>query len=170
MALSNPTARRAPGSWTGRAEPCSVLTLCRRIDHFPNFRDLGRGESADLSMLADDRLVLGEVDAKGLVFRHIALQPLDIGPELPQDAVRFRSGAAKLFAREGPDLWNVALYDEFAQCHDALRNGSRAKGQLPRGAAQLIEGKCVRRCDPHHTGLNPVSICASISNGSFAVM
>src|SRR5262249_58501279 len=55
------------------------------IDHLLDFSDLGRRKAADLGVLADDGLVLGEIDAKGLVVGHVALDPLNVRTELTQD-------------------------------------------------------------------------------------
>jgi hypothetical protein len=39
----------------------------RRINHLAHLGHLGGGKAADLRVLLDDRFVLGEIDAKGLV-------------------------------------------------------------------------------------------------------
>src|SRR5712691_6058943 len=83
-----------------------------RIDHGANFGDLAGGKSADLRMLADDGFVLGEIDAKGLVGRDEALDPLDVGTELMQDLVGFRRRPAQLLALEAADLGNIPLDDK----------------------------------------------------------
>src|SRR5205085_5019485 len=92
----------------------------RGIDHLADFGDLARREAADLGVFLDDRLILGEVDAEGLVGGDIAVDPLDVGAELAQYLVRFRRRAAKLLALEAADRRDVALDDEFAQSHVRL--------------------------------------------------
>ena len=61
--------------------------LRRRVDHLAHFGDLGCGKAADLGVLANDRFVLGEIDAERLVVGDIALDPLDVGAELMQDLI-----------------------------------------------------------------------------------
>src|SRR5207237_2558345 len=87
------------------------------VDHLANFGDLGRREAADLGVLFDDRLVLGEIDAEGLVGRDIALDPLDVGAQIAQHAIRFRRGALQLLALQAADRRDIPLDDEFAQWH-----------------------------------------------------
>src|SRR5215831_7535768 len=91
-----------------------------RIDHLAHFRDLRRRKTADLSVLADDGLVLGEIDAERLVVGDEALDPLNVGAELMQHLVRFRGGPAQLLALEAADLRDVSLDDESAQRHSVL--------------------------------------------------
>src|SRR5262249_39680673 len=74
------------------------------IDHLLDFGDLGRRKAADLGVLADDGLVLGEIDAKGLVVGHVALDPLNVRTELTQDLVRFCRRPSQLFALQRADL------------------------------------------------------------------
>ena len=71
-------------------------------------------EAADLGVFADDGLVLGEIDAKGLVVGDVALDPLNVGTELMQDLVRFRRRRAQLFALECADFRNIPFDDELA--------------------------------------------------------
>ena len=59
----------------------------RRIDHAIDRNDPGRRKAADLRVLADDVLVGSEIDAEQFVIRDIALDPLDVRPELAQDFV-----------------------------------------------------------------------------------
>src|SRR5437764_6562358 len=122
---ARPTSCASPGS-SGEVTPLSrtagegLSTLLLRgvfgggVDHFTNFGDLGGWEAADLGVLPDNRLVLGEIDAEGLVGRDKALDPLDVGAELAQDAVRLRRGALQLLALEAADRRDVAIGDEFA--------------------------------------------------------
>jgi hypothetical protein len=64
-----------------------------RIDQLFDFGDFGRGKAADSRMLVDDGLVLGEIDAEGLVVGHKALDPLNIRPELLQGLFDFAAAA-----------------------------------------------------------------------------
>src|SRR6516162_580712 len=118
------TARAA----SRRAEPATELPRLRvsaeapgisrgrggRIDHLLHFGDLCRRKAADLGVFADDGLVLGEIDAKGLVVGYVALDPLNVGTELMQDLVRFCSRRAQLFALECADFRNIPFDDELA--------------------------------------------------------
>src|SRR4051812_20982988 len=58
-----------------------------RVDHLADFGDLGRRKAADLGVLADHALILGEIDAEGLVVSDVALDPLDVGADLAQRVV-----------------------------------------------------------------------------------
>jgi hypothetical protein len=62
----------------------------RRIDHLPHLSDLRGRKATDLSVLSDDRLVLGEINAKSLIVSNIALDPLDVRTEPVQHLVRLR--------------------------------------------------------------------------------
>src|SRR6266851_3931256 len=95
----------------------SPAVLGGRVDHLADLGDLGGREAADLGVLFDDVLVLGEVDAERLVGRDIAVDPLDVGAELAQHLVRFRRRAAQLLALQAAGAGDVALDDEFAQGH-----------------------------------------------------
>ena len=65
-------------------------------------------------MLADDGLVLGEIDAEGLVVRDLALDPLDVGAELGKHFIRLGGSPPKLIAFEGADRRYVSLDYESA--------------------------------------------------------
>jgi hypothetical protein len=75
------------------------------IDHLLHCGDFGRRKTADLGMLANDRLVFGEVHAEGFIIGNITFDPLDVGAKLAQHIVRFRRGLAQLFPLESSDLW-----------------------------------------------------------------
>jgi hypothetical protein len=53
-------------------------------------------------MLFDDSLVLGEVDAEGLVVSDIALDPLNVRSKLPQRLIRFRRSATNCSRSSDP--------------------------------------------------------------------
>src|ERR1700677_4544540 len=91
-----------------------------RVYHLANFGNLGRRESADLRMLLDDRLVLGEINAEGLVVGYIAFNPLDIGAELPQRLVGLRCCTTKLLPIQRPDTRDVAFDNDLPQGHGFL--------------------------------------------------
>src|SRR5262245_18879020 len=71
-------------------------------------------------MLADDRLVLCQIDAERLVVGDVAFHPLDLLADLLQRIVRLGGGAAQLIAVEASDLRYVPLDDEFTQGQDNL--------------------------------------------------
>src|SRR5262249_35604247 len=103
------------------------------IDHLLDFSDLGRRKATDLGVLADDGLVLGEIDAKGLVVGHVALDPLNVRTELTQDLVRFCRRPSQLFAFQRADLRNIPFDDELAQRHRSpplLGNALPSYGRL----------------------------------------
>jgi hypothetical protein len=89
----------------------------RWIDHIANLGNLGGGKAADLRVPADDGLICGEINAKRLIVRDVAFEPLDIRPELSQHPIRLCCRSAELFALEGAHLWNIAFDDKLAQCH-----------------------------------------------------
>ena len=65
------------------------LGRCGWVDHAADFGDFVGREAAEAGVLADDRFVFGEVDAKGLVAGDVALDPLDVGTELLEGRVYF---------------------------------------------------------------------------------
>src|SRR5215831_14170132 len=70
----------------------------RWIDHIANLSDLGGRKAADLRVLADDGLICGQINAKRLIVRNVAFEPLDIGAKLAQHAIRLLCRSAELFA------------------------------------------------------------------------
>src|SRR3954447_15860764 len=117
--LSRPSGRRS--------EPLiqnATVVLGRvsggRVDHLAHFGDPGRRKAADLGVLADDVLVFRQVDAERVVGGDIALDPLDVGAEIAQHAVRFGRRSPELLALQTACAGNVALDNEFAQSHDGL--------------------------------------------------
>src|ERR1700732_1469826 len=73
-------------------------SLSGRIDHLAHLGDLAGREPADFGVLPDDRLIFGQIDAKGLVGRDIAFDPLDVGSKLLERRVGLRGRAAQLLA------------------------------------------------------------------------
>ena len=65
-------------------------------------------------MLANDGLVLRQVDAECLVGGDETFNPLDIGAELGEDFVGFRGGPAELLAFQRTDGGDVPFDDVFA--------------------------------------------------------
>src|SRR5512143_439493 len=61
---------------------------------------------------ADQRLVLGEVNAVHLVVGDVALHPLDPRAEGPEDPTRLLRDGLELREREPPGTGDVALDDE----------------------------------------------------------
>src|SRR5215475_162055 len=88
------------------------------IDGLLDFGDLGGGKATDFRMLANNRLVRGEVDAEGFVVGNVAFEPLDAGGKLVQHLVGLGGGTAQLLPLKGSNLRDVALNDELAQSHD----------------------------------------------------
>ena len=71
-------------------------------------------------MLADDGLVLGEIDAERLIVSDLALDPLEFGAELMQHLIRFSRSSPELLPLKAADFGDVSLNDEPAQCHGFL--------------------------------------------------
>src|ERR1700730_10280492 len=108
---SPPARRRSPAPLRGRG---------RRIDHLLHFSDLCRWKATDLSVLADYRLVLGEIDAEGLAVSDIALDPLDVGAELAKHLIRLGGSAPQLLPLKAPNSWDFSFNHELPQCHGFL--------------------------------------------------
>src|ERR1700693_1194440 len=89
----------------------------RRIDHLAHLGDLAGREPADFGGLTDDRLIFGQIDAKGLVGRNVAFDPLNVGAKLLERLVGLRGCSAQLVALERADLRNVPLDDKFSERH-----------------------------------------------------
>src|SRR5262245_48835899 len=139
-----------------------------RIDHLLHFGDLGRRKAADLGVFADDGLVLGEIDAKGLVVGHVALDPLNVRTELMQHLVRFCRCPSQLFALECADFRNIPFDDELAQRHRSPpfggmccpRKGSLSLAEI-RGSARWSPGKittkALSRSEPRSAQHSPTA-------------
>src|SRR5262249_33471212 len=96
-----------------------VAPFGRGINCLATLSDLGCRKPADLRVLADDVLFFGEINAKRLVVRDVAFEPLNVRPKLAEYPIRFCCCFAKPLELEGADLWNVTFDDELAQCHTA---------------------------------------------------
>src|ERR1700730_6024890 len=97
---------------------------CRgRVDHPADFGDLVSRETAALGVLLDDRLVLCEVDAKGLVGGDVALDPLNIRAELLQRRVRFLRGVPEGLPFGAADRRKLAFDDELAHGFLPIKSG-----------------------------------------------
>src|SRR5690242_17438112 len=60
----------------------------RRIDHASHLRDLVRGKAPALRVLADHLLVWCAIDAVDLIVRNVAVDPLDLRPEVAKHVAR----------------------------------------------------------------------------------
>src|SRR5579885_32972 len=126
----------SPVNGGGTCAASSPILFRRRVDHLADFGDLRRRKAAHLRVLPDDRLVLRQIGAEGLVRGDITFLPLDVRAELRQHLVRFGGRRLQLFAFEGTHGGNVAFDDEFAQGHGGLR-GSIAGLTLAPGPKQV---------------------------------
>jgi hypothetical protein len=72
-------------------------------------------------VLVNNLLIPSQINAKSLVVRDIAFDPLDVGPELLQGRVRFLRGLAQRLSLGAADSGQLAFDDEFAH------RSSRAK-------------------------------------------
>src|SRR4051812_23224196 len=88
-----------------------------RIDDLADFGDLACGKAAHLGVPSDNAFVGREINAENLVVGDIALDPLNVGPKLLQDAIGLGRGASKLLAVECADLWNFPLNYEPSHSH-----------------------------------------------------
>src|SRR6266478_3804687 len=86
----------------------------RRVDHAADLGDLVRRKAAAPGVLVNDRLVVGKVDAKGLVGSDVALDPLDLGTELLQGRVRLLRRLAQSLPFGAVDRRQLAFDDELA--------------------------------------------------------
>jgi hypothetical protein len=83
----------------------------RWINDSANLGDTVGGKTTTLCVFADDVLIVGEVDAEGLVRRHIGFLPLDVRRELCQHLVLFLCGRLEFLAVGAADGWKFALDD-----------------------------------------------------------
>jgi hypothetical protein len=88
MAMSGRIARRLPKHLTSHRAAHDSRRCGRRIDHLPHLSDFRSRKATDLSVLPDDGLVPGEINAKSLIVSDIALDPLDVRTEPVQHLVR----------------------------------------------------------------------------------
>ena len=101
------------------------LLCCRRIDHGPDFRDAVGWEAALPRMFAHRRLIRRNVDTVNLVSRDVAVQPLNLRTEIPQDAARLLRNRLQLLRLQIPGSGNFALNDKFGHAGpplDEMRN------------------------------------------------
>src|SRR4051794_39394703 len=86
------------------------------VDGLADFSDRGGRKPADLGVLADRVLILGQVHAEGLVVRDVALDPLDVRGKLVEHFIRLHRCLAQLLALKAADLRDVSLDDEPTKC------------------------------------------------------
>jgi hypothetical protein len=104
------------------------LRCCgRRIDHFFDLSDLRRRKATNLTVLADDGLVLGEIDTEGFVVSNVAFDPLNIKAKLVQCLIRLGGSSPKLLALKGADFRNVSFDNKPAQCRSFLPSTASAR-------------------------------------------
>ncbi len=72
-------------------------------------------------MTPDESLVLGQIDAVGLVLGNITLDPLDVGPKFPQSLVRFLRSGLEFLPLSAADSRKFSFDHEFS--HGASRCG-----------------------------------------------
>src|SRR6516225_2610834 len=132
---------------------CAEVTLSRlgrggRVDHPPDLGDLVGREAASPGVLLNDRLVLCEVDAKGLVVGDVALDPLDIGTELFEGRVRLLRGLSQGLPLGAADRRQFAFDDELAH-GSSFGDGESYQTELSTG------GKARHHlfCEEPHRGL-----------------
>lgn len=87
----------------------------RRVDHSPDLGDLRGGEPADFRVPLNGSDIFRQVDAEGLVFRNIGLDPLHIGAELGKCRIRGFCRFPELVTLKCADLWNIAFDHVFLQ-------------------------------------------------------
>src|SRR4051812_9180305 len=102
-----------------------------RIDRSRHLADPARREAADPRMLAHRILVLGQIDAEGLVRRHEGFEPLHPRRELGQSGVRRGGRAPEIVALQPVDaryitLDHIFLHGTFSS-HGSMLNGASAR-------------------------------------------
>src|SRR5262245_29425959 len=118
--LERRSCTSAPSQRASVSGPDLLQRTCR-ADHLADLGDLGRWKAADLGMLANDRLVLGKIDAERLIGCDKAFDPLNVRCELGEGLVGFLGRAPELLSLQRADLWDVPFDDESAQCHGGLQ-------------------------------------------------
>lgn len=82
-----------------------------RIDHLRHFRNPIGWEPALFRVFPDHLFIWRKVDAVDLVAGHVALDPLDLWPELPQDPAGFLGDALELIPGELSGTRDFAFND-----------------------------------------------------------
>src|SRR5205085_3475234 len=85
----------------------------RRIDDRSDLVDLIGGKAAALGMLADQILVGGAIDAINLVVGDVAVDPLDLRPEITEDGAGGLRGHLEVFGTELPSTRHFSLDHKF---------------------------------------------------------
>src|SRR4051812_48646253 len=83
------------------------------IDDVLHLGDAVRRESSSHRVLADDVLIRSDIDTIDLVRRDVALDPLDLRPELLEYAARGLRYCLQLCRRRVADPRYLSLYDVF---------------------------------------------------------
>src|SRR5215469_1760157 len=103
-----------------RSLPC--LFGCRRIDGGSNLGDIVRGEAPLACMFANSVLVRSDVNAVDFVLGHVAMQPLHLGAQVPENAARLLRNGLQLLGFEVPGAGNLAL--NYILGHSSSNNSS----------------------------------------------
>src|SRR4029079_2019036 len=101
--------------------PLHKLRGCRcRIDRALDLGNPVGGKAAHLGVLADQRRVLGQIDAVDLVLRDVRFHPLDVSAKLAEDGIRLFCRRAHLLALQGADGRHFTFNDKTLHGVDLL--------------------------------------------------
>src|SRR6266511_3338760 len=121
-----------------------------RVNHFLHFGNLCSRKAADLGVFVNYRFVLSEIDAEGLVFSDVALDPLDVGAELVQHFIRLGRRPLQLLTLKGAERGDFSLNYEPAQCHGVLLGMASARPpSYDAFRLGAIESQCPQAGDAH---------------------
>src|SRR5207249_10125151 len=108
-ARAGPRQQGERRTYSPPADPARALLGGGRVDHGAHRRDPVGREAAGLGVLPDELLAGRDVDAVDRVVRDIALDPLDLGTQRPQDLVRLLRDGLELLRGELPGAQELPL-------------------------------------------------------------
>ena len=85
----------------------------RRVDHGTDLSDAVGREAAVVRVLLDQIFARGRVNAIDLVAGDVRMDPLDIGPELIENAARLLRSGHQVIRRHISRSGNITLYYKF---------------------------------------------------------
>src|SRR5687768_2588855 len=125
------------------APECARGRLFRggRVDHRLDLDDLVGREASALRMLADDVFARRAINAVDLVFGDIAVDPLDLRPELAQDLARGLRGHLQVRRPELADSGHFTLDDILRHHHSPVARSCASRLRVARPWDERINGE-----------------------------
>lgn len=132
----------ATESWTRMYEVGTRLFRGCGIDHVLDLGDPIGGEAALLGVFADHFFVGRNIHAVDFVSRNVAVYPLNLGPQFPQDAAGRLRNSLELFGSEFSGSGDLAFDHVFWQVNLL---GSAWLANLQRNPFRILDCLGVRR-------------------------